>query len=521
MTILGKVVFMPVKYLKKHTKPSERQMDNGSQLGSSLEQNIKLFKNIFKNDDTVVYRYFENKWSRKVKCCIVFIDGMVDSKIINESIIKPVVENEFPDDEQSILDNLYYKVIVSNNVKNTADIDEILESVFNGDTLLLIDGEAEALIIGTRGWQTREIEEPESEKALRSPREGFTESLMVNLSMIRRKLKTSDLKFNFRTIGAKSRTKACICYIEGIANEKILQELNRRLDDIEVDGIMTTGHIQELISDHPLSPFETIGYTERPDIIAAKLLEGRIAFLLDNTSFALTMPHIFIEYFQINEDYYEGFWEGSIARLLRIFGFIFTITIPALFVALTAFHQEMIPTPLLLSILTARKDIPFPIVFTGLGMIIMFEILREAGARMPTYIGQALSIVGAVVIGQAAVEARLVSAPMVIITAFSSITSLMVSRIRVAALILRILFLLLASFLGLYGLVFGIIGLLIHLFEMRSFGIPYMYDLDLVSFKLQDLKDTYIRMPWWYMKNRPKFIAVKNIIRKSSGGKRA
>jgi spore germination protein KA len=232
------------------------------------------------------------------------------------------------------------------------------------------------------------------------------------------------------------------------------------------------------------------------------------------------VPHLLIEDFQINEDYYEGYLGGSIARMLRIVGFALTITVPALFIALTAFHQELIPTPLLLSIMAARKGIPFPIVVAALGMIIVFELLREAGARMPTYIGQSLSIVGALVIGQAAVEARIVSAPMVIVIAFSSITSLMISGLRTAALILRIVFVLLASFLGIYGLVFGIIGLLIHLFEMRSFGIPYMYNLDIVSFEFQDLKDTYIRAPWLYMKNSPKFIAVKNIIRKSSGGRR-
>lgn len=514
---------MPVKYIRRNKKNqtgNQTDRSNETKLDISLEQNIAVYKNIFSNDDTLVYRRIENQQNTRIKCCAIFIDGMANSETIYESIIKPIVQNELLNDEKSILDELNYKVIVSNDVERTADVNKIVESVIGGDTLLLIDGEPEALIINTKGWQFRAVEEPESEKATRAPREGFTESLMVNLSLLRRKLKIPDLKFNFRTLGVKSRTKACVCYIKGIANEKILQELERRLDSIDIDGILGTGYIQELISDSPFSPFNTMGFTERPDVIASKLLEGRIAIFVDNTPFVLTVPHLLIEDFQINEDYYEGYLGGSIARVLRIFSFTLTITVPALFIALTSFHQEMIPTPLLLSILAARKGIPFPLVFSALSMIIVFEILREVGARMPTYIGQALSIVGALVIGQAAVDARIVSAPMVIVIAFSSITSLMISSLRTAALILRIIFLLLASFFGVYGLVFGITGLLIHLFEMRSFGIPYMYNLDIMSFEFQDLKDVYIRAPWHYMKSRPKFIAVKNIIRKSSGGRR-
>lgn len=489
--------------------------ENNNKLDRSLENNIEMIKTIFSNDDTLICRLFENKQNKKLRCCIIFIAGMTDSKIVYESIIQPILRAEQLIDERNILDDLHYKVIESANVERISNIDKILETIMSGDALLLVDGEQEGLIISAQGWQSRAIEEPESEKALRAPREGFTESLTVNLTLLRRKLKTPDLKFNFRTFGVRSSTKACICYIDGIVNKEILQELNRRLDHIDIDGILATGYIQELISDHPFSIFDTVDYTERPDIIAGKLLEGRVALFVDNTPFVITVPHIFIEYFQANEDYYENFYAGSIARMFRIIGFILTISVPAAFVALVSFHQELIPTPLALTILAARKDIPFPSVVAALLLTIVFEMLREAGARMPTYIGQALSIVGALVIGQAAVDARVVSAPMVIIIAFSSITSLMLTRIRIASLILKIIFMILVAFFGIYGLIFGITGLLIHLFEMRSFGIPYMYNLDITSFSTQELKDIYIRAPWTYMNKRPKFLSPKNIIRKS------
>lgn len=511
------MVFDKFKKTSKQSPEETFNKNTDDKLYTSLEKNLDMLKEIFKNDDTFIYRSFENQGTIRVKFCVFYIEGMVKSETIYNAIIKPIVENKSLAGKEGIIDYLFSKVIISNNLQKTSDINKILESLLGGDTLLLIDGEGEGIIIESKGWQTRAIEEPESEKTTRGPREGFTESMITNLSLVRRKLMTQDLKLSFRTLGVRSHTKICISYIDSIANTKILQELNKRLDDIDIDAILGAEYVQELITDHPFSIFETIGYSERPDIIASKLLEGRIAIFIEGTPTILTIPYIFIEYFQSNEDYYESFYTGSIIRLLRVLGFIITILIPGLYVAVTTFHQEMIPTPLLLSIFTARKGIPLPISVEALVMTITFEMLKEAGARMPTYIGQALSIVGALVIGQAAVDARFVSAPMVIVIAFSSITSLMISRIKTPALILRIMYLIAASFFGIYGIAAVTIGMLTHLFGIYSFGVPYMAYLDIISLNFQDLKDTYIRAPWWYMKNRPGFSAAKNIIRKSSG----
>lgn len=234
---------------------------------------------------------------------------------------------------------------------------------------------------------------------------------------------------------------------------------------------------------------------------------------------ALTIPHLFIEYFQANEDYYINFYFSSISRLLRILGFMITVSVPAVYVALVTFHQEMIPTPLLLSISAARQGVPFPTIVETILLLFVFEMLRETGTRMPTNIGQALSIVGALVLGQASVEAKIVSAPVVIVVALSGITGLMIPRIKGAAIILRFVFLLLSAFLGLYGFIFGITGLLLHLCELRSFGIPYM--LHLTSLDPEDLKDTAIRAPWWYMKYRPRLIAANNRVRQAIGVKKS
>ncbi|MBU5440140.1 spore germination protein [Tissierella sp. MSJ-40] len=484
-------------------------------LSKSLDSNIEMIKKIFNNnDDTLIIRSFQNQHNNSLKCCIFFIEGMVNNEIINENIILPIVETSIPSIKSNFIEYLQYQVIVSNNLQKTDSIDQLIEAVISGNTILFAENSLEAIIIDTKGWQSRAIEEPIVERVLRGPREGFTECIMVNLALIRRKLRTSDLKFEFTTLGERTNTKACICYIEGLANEKILKELHKRLESISIDGVLDVNYINELVSDSPLSPFETTGSTERPDIIAAKLLEGRIALVLDGTPVVMTVPYLFIEYFQSNEDYYLNYYFASIGRVLRIFGFIASISIPAVYLSLVAFHQEMIPTPLIMSIYAARQGVPFPTAIELIVLLITFEILREAGTRMPSYIGQALSIVGALVLGSSAVEARLVSAPIVIVVGLSGITGLMIPKIKSVSVTMRFIFLFLSSLLGLYGYIFGMSALLIHLFSIRSFGVPYMSNL--TSLHLQELKDTTIRSPWWYMKDRPGSLS-KNLRRTSRG----
>lgn len=485
-------------------------------LSKSLENNIETIKGIFSEDDTLVIRQFENQHNSKLKYCIFFVDGMVNTEMISKNIISPIVTSSLIKSDHNTMHVLQYQVIICKQIAKTDSIVKLIEAIINGDTILFVDNSSEALIINTKDWKTRAIEEPPSEKVLKGPREGFTESVLVNLSMIRRKVSSNNLKFKLLTFGEETHTSAYVCYIEGIVNEKILDELYKRLRNFNMDGALSANYIQEFIKDEPLSPFKTIGSTERPDVVAAKLLEGRIAIALDGTPAVITLPYLFIEYFQSNEDYYLSFYFGSIGRLLRILGFIITTSVPAIYLALVTFHQELIPTPLVLSISAARQGVPFPTVVELMGLLTVFEILREAGTRMPAYIGQALSIVGALVLGQAAVQARFVSAPIVIIVALAGITGLMIPALTGISIIARNTLLLLSSALGLYGYVFGMLGIGIHLFSMRSFGISYMANV--TSLKLQDLKDTFIRAPWWYMEYRPKFIASKNPRRKAPGG---
>lgn len=481
-------------------------------LTDSLDKNIDLIKNIFQNDDTIIFREFSNDDKSSQRFCLIFIDGMINNKIVNESIIEPIMRCKFDKfKNKDFLYKLKENIIISNTIKITDDFNEIVSLVLYGCSLLLIDNQNKAIIVDTKGFNERAITEPISETVVRGSRESFTETIMTSLTLLRRKIQSPNLKFKFREVGRLSKTKICLCYIDGIVNQNILDEVNRRIDDIDIDAVLESGYIEELIKDSPLSPFSTVGSTERPDIVASKLLEGRIAIFIDGTPFVLTVPFLFIEYFQANEDYYNQFLFGTINRILRIITFFLATSIPAIYVALTTFHQEMIPTPLLLSISASREGLPFPTIVEAILMLLAFEILRESGIRLPSPIGSSISFVGAIILGQAAVEARLVSAPIVIITALSGISNFLTFKMLEGLIVVRTTFLLLSGFLGLYGYIFGVIGLVIHLMSMRSFGVPYMSYIG--SLKFQELKDTAIRAPWWLMYYRPRLLARSNLVR--------
>ncbi len=489
------------------------QKKNPNNMNESLQKNIAMFQVIFEGDDTIMFREFQNKSMEAARCCIVYAEGMVNAEIINEDIILPVLRSDMSRgiESDNLLTEILSKVIITCSVSVERDVDKMVGAILYGDTVFMVDGYNQALVIKTKGWKSRSVTEPESAKVVRGPREGFTEAILVNLSLIRRKIKDPGLKFKFKEIGETTHTKTCICYIKNLASEGVLQELEERLDRIKIDGIIDSGYIQELIRDAPYSSFATVGCTERPDVIAAKLLEGRIALVVDGSPFVLTVPYLIVENFQVNEDYYNDYIFGTMNRLLRSVTAVTSITVPALFLSVVTYHQEMLPTPLLLSISASRQNVPIPTAVSLFLMLFIFDILREVGNRMPAPIGQAINIVGSLVLGQAAVEAKLVSAPVLIVTAITGITSLLNINFISSTIIYRTFLLIGASFLGVYGFLLCFIALFLHLASIRSFGVPYM--LNVTRVKVQDAKDAWVRAPWWVMIQRPRIIAEKDTVR--------
>lgn len=491
-------------------------MQGEDNLSGSYMEDLALIKQKFRNDDLITFREFRLGEQPIKKACLIFCEGLTDKEVIENNIIRPLMEANrlVGRSSKSVMENIPVA-----NIKSIYAMDEIVQGITYGDSLLLLEGNKEAYIIGAKNFEARAITEPEGEKVLSGPREGFTEILMTNLGLVRRKLRTSNLKMRYMRVGEETSTQICIAYLEDVTNAAVLKELYHRLEQIKIDGVLDANYINELIRDHPRSPFRTMGYTERPDVVAAKLLEGRIALFIDGTPVVLTVPYLFIENFQSNEDYYLSYYYTSFARFLRIVGFFISIMVPAVYIAIVAFHQEMLPSPLLISIAIERESVPLPAALEAFIMIVIFEILRETALRMQTNVGQALSIVGALVLGQAAVEAKLVAAPVIIIVAMSGITSLLVPKMNAPILLVRFIMLALASSLGFLGVMIGFSLLLAHMLSLRSFGAWQIFATE--QLRPQYFKDIIIRAPWYRMILRPPYLAAFNEQRQTSDKRRS
>ena len=469
-------------------------------LSTDIKENLLIFKNIFKKDAILRTKTVR---SGKREYAVLYMDGMVNVAMLNDSVVRPLVIVDKEPDGKPIAEFVMSEILFASEIKKTSRIEDALSAILYGDTILLIDSSRELLIINTKGWRTRGISEPENERILQGPREGFDEAALLNVAMLRRKLLTPDFCVELQRIGRRTDTIVFICYLDSLVNPQILKELKRRLSKMDMDGILDTNYIAEQIRDNRYSLFKTTGSTERPDIAAAALLEGRIAVVVDGTPVVMTLPYLFSQNFQSDEDYYLNFWVSSVGRILRYICFFLSFSVPAVFLSLITFHKQLLPTTLAVSVAELRGGVPFSAVSECLILLFIFEILRETGLRMPQSVGHALSIVGGLVVGQAAVEAKIVSAPILIVVALSGIAGLMIPRLKGAVFYLRVIFVVIASLFGLYGYVAVLCVLLIRIFSLNSFSVDST--VSLCRLNLQTLKDTLLRAPWFYMFKRPLF----------------
>lgn len=490
---------------------------------TNLQQNLQFIKDALGTSSDIIIREILIGKEGTIKAGIIYTDGLTDTtslqNFILETLMLDIKEIELLGKtlpQKNLITVLKDVAMTVGDIKEIADFDVLFTDLLSGDTIILIDGYNHGLTISNRQWVERGVTEPMAQTVVRGPREGFTENLRVNTALIRRKIKDPNFWIDSKKIGTRTKTNVAIAYINGIANDEIVKEVNLRMDRIMIDGILESGNIEELIQDTPYTPFPTVFNTERPDVVAAALLEGRIAIIVDGTPFVLIVPALFIQFFQSPEDYYVRTLIGSLVRLLRFLSFTITLLAPALFIAITTFHQTMLPPALLISLAAQREGVPFPAFVEALIMEITFEILREAGVRMPRAIGSAMSIVGAFVIGTAAVEAGIISAMMVIIVSITAISSFVSPSydMAIATRILRFAFMALAASFGLYGITIGLIALILHLCSLRSFGIPYMSPV--APFNVSDQKDTFIVFPLWSLLTRPHLISQKNSVRQQN-----
>ena len=452
----------------------------------NLSENEEYIRKVFAGDDTFVLRKIETR--DNTPCFIAYFDGMVSAAVIDLHIVKPLQEAEVSSD----IESLCGKTVSTEQAESERDVRKALLAMEAGDTLVFIEGSDAVLVCSTKGFKTRSIEEPDIEKYLRGPKEGFTESLMVNTTLIRRRILSPDLKIEMFTPVKNSGERFALCYLENSVDKKILSNIRMKLENLNLPLLLSSNHLEENLC-RRWQLFKTMGVTEKPDVAAAKLMEGRVAVICEGSPNVLTAPFVFLEYFQTGSDYYGNFWYGSIQRVLRILGTFLSVSVPAIYISLVCFHQEMLPTELLISISASREGVPLSSVFETFLMLIAFELLRSAGIMMPKGIGDALSTVGGVVIGQAAVDARFISAPLVIMIAFTGLTEMLIPKLKGPVFISRIYLLLLSSFVGIYGYIIGILSIMVLLNSKESFGLPYMSYFD--ELRPANLKDTLVRAP--------------------------
>lgn len=512
--ILKKILYFSLqnknKYMLQNTEPGENKSEP---ISPDLGNNLEVIKNILHESSDVTIHEFNFGHDRKINGALIFINSITDKEEIHKNILQPLmydslllrdnVDMDFTDID-TIRKNL---ISMTNNLKVTL-LNDLLDNLLAGATILLINGSREALAIKSEKKKSRSIAEPETEAVVRGPREGFIENVNENIALIRRKIKDTDLCIEKIVIGEKSKTDVYIVYIKSLANPKVIEEIRIRLKRIKTEAILESGYIEQFIEDNPYSVFPTVSNSEKPDKVAAKLLEGRAAILVDGTPFVLVVPMVFIESFQSVEDYYARPFFASVIRIIRFMSYIISTLGPAIYVALTVFHQELIPTQLLISIAEGRERVPFPAILEAFLMLFAFDLLREAGVRLPKPVGQTVGIVGALVLGEASVGAGLISPLMVIVVSSTAIASFAVPAQTDSGTVLRYIYLVLAGIAGGFGVIMGLLATLLHLASLRSFGTPYLWPV--VPLDLAGLKDVFIRMPLWTMTKRPMAITWDN-----------
>lgn len=391
---------------------------------------------------------------------------MINKDLLDRDMVKVIKD---ADSRKNLID------IVNTGQVNTKSIDDSFTlDVLNGDIVIISSQEQNLLVCDLKGWAQRSIETPDSENIIRGPKESFTETLRVNTSMIRRKVKNKNLVFENIIIGKQTNTDLVIGYIKGIIDEQVILDIKSKLQTIDADSILESGYVEQYLEEDSLSPIPTIGYTQKPDIAAAKMLEGRAIIICDGTPYVLTIPHLFIENIQTSEDYYNRQPLAIFLRIIRTSALLISLLLPGFYVAVTTFHQEMIPSILLKTIASSSVNVPFPKGFEAFLMLFIFEILKESGTRLPKPVGSAVSIMGALVIGEAAVNAGIIGPPVVIVISLTALASFIIPTLWEFMTIYRLLFLIMGSIMGLIGITALGMVLLAKLIATNSFGVPYM-----------------------------------------------
>jgi spore germination protein KA len=510
---------------------SQKRIQDGDQIlqdhqhekiTSDLEETIHFVKTLLgENEDFVVRRFHV---FGKYPAALMYFSNFVDQTIINSDILKPVMY--LPDylqgkkiDPFQLEEVILKEALYHSESEMESRLVKLVEAILSGETVVVVQGLTSAFRVSTRKVEKRSIEQPQTEQVIRGSREGFIEQLGTNIALLRYRLQTPNFRVKSIKIGRLIKSKVAICYIEGVVNPALVEEVKNRISIIDIDGVLDSGYLEQFIEDHHFSPFPQVQNTERPDKAIAQLMEGRVVILVDGSPLALVVPAVFNQFYQTIDDYTERFLMGSLVRLVRLLALVFSLIVPSLYVSVISFNPELIPTEFATAVAGGRAGVPFPAVIEVLVMEVSMEVLREATLRLPQQVGGALSIVGVLVVGQAAVSAGFASPITVVVVALTTIGSFATPAYN-AAIALRMLrfpLIILGGIFGLYGVMIGIILTINHMLSLKSFGVPYMSPIVPGSFS--GMKDAVIRGPLWWMSKRPDQLHPLNKYRLGKKGK--
>ncbi|AUS08022.1 spore germination protein [Laceyella sacchari] len=476
---------------KRKSEPTTKVGDTTTRVSSSLQENIDNINEKLCRSQDLVFRSIEFNGKKGV---LVFIEPLTDQNQVLKAIIQPLLK---------VREGKLEEVIIANYLRQTESFDEIIEHLVRGDSILLFSRSEQAFIVGTEATEKRNLTEPDNEAVVRGPHDGLVENIKVNLYNIRHRIQNPNLTVKFFHVGAETRSKLAMLYIRNLAHPDLVKEVEKRINAIRTDTIMSPGFVTEFMEDCPASPFPQALYTERPDRVVSNLMEGRIVMLGEGDPTAVVVPVTLFAFYQTPDDYHSRWMIGSFVRFVRLMSFLIAFLLPSLYIAIVEFHPEVLPISLIYSLKSSIDTIPFPAIIEALLMELTIELIREAGIRLPSRVGQTIGIVGGLVIGDAVVRAGLVSNTMLIVVAITAISSFVVPshELSTAIRVMRFPLMVAAFSFGFFGIVVGLIIIFMHLVKLESFGTPYLAPF--APLRVKDLKDTFIRLPIWKLNQRP------------------
>ena len=473
-------------------------------MGRKLSEIINNIKDGFYCNEDVVFREIKIK---EIDAACIYQKGISDLNQIGQFILKPLVNlDQIP--SENMLDYIDKKVLSFPDSKRENDINKMIDEIMKGSAVLVIDGESEAIILSVNKYFERAISEPPTSTVLSGPRKGFVENLQTNLGCIKEILSTNDLKIKYLKVGEYTKTDVAIVYISSVCDKKLVEEVEKKISKINIDGVLDSYYITSFLEMKPHSIFKQVGKSEKPDMVCAKLLEGRLAVVVAGSPIVLTLPYILLEDLQSSDDYYSNNIKASILRILRICSIIVTLLLPGLYVAVQLYHYKLIPLPMIITIINTTLGLPLSPFAEMMFVLIIFEILYEASLRMPKYLGIALSVVGALILGDTAVSAGVISPPAVMIVALSGITLYTVPDQAPQFIILRFAFTIVGGCFGLFGLILLTMFIITYLCDLDIYGSPYLAPF--APHIKNDFQDALIKKDLIDITTRPKSIKNKN-----------